>query len=462
MAPGKENTAEVTRFGFKGGTGAALKVGLAGTGAPAKLPNGSPSEPVQVVAASDAAHVASSDVPLAFNGEYDLHKIALVQMPEHGEWSQVLDVRPAGKIKAWDVAKKCEQNQELIPKLKEIVNTLRQERNDMYEQADEVQGQMDKDLGQLSAYQEEAAKLPALKKQQVALESAVADASAACAASDAAADGALERIEMTVEQAEAKEAELTAQRTKLAENNAKIQSVQDKFKEDTRTISTELAIAQAEQETLEAQKAERKTAKEQKEEDLRSLLANREKQLERNQQAEAKEQDVRREMLDKKDSALAQVASLQSQIASVEVQIEQAQVELKGVRESDELHIQRANQNKASLEAASKEQMELDETVTKLETAVETSSAQIATTTVEKEQLILQAHELDEEARPLRQEQSTLQMEVEALRQANTAHNASLREIKAKLEEATEQLAVEAARCGPHVAWALRIQSVGS
>lgn len=97
-----------------------------------------------------------------------------------------------------------------------------------------------------------------------------------------------------------------------------------------------------------------------------------------------------------------------------------------------------------------KEHVALDETATKLEAAVQVATGEVAALRVQKEQLVEQVEQVEEELRPLKQRKGALDKTVSALRESNATLNAQLQTssedmMAAETNATTEQARMETA-----------------
>ena len=98
--------------------------------------------------------------------DYDLYQMATKIMPadDMDEWDKLLNARFRGK--KFDLKKKCDHYERLIPKLKETLNKMRQQRIEFYGVVDEMQGSLNSDLSQLSEMESKAQNVQALRKRK--------------------------------------------------------------------------------------------------------------------------------------------------------------------------------------------------------------------------------------------------------------------------------------------------------
>jgi len=135
------------------------------------------------------------------------------------------------------------------------------------------------------------------------------------------------------------------------------------------------------------------------------------------------EQDERREMTEKRAAAVAEVARLQAHGESLDRQLEETKAELHDVRQSSEVHQERANRSQAKLTAVNKEHAALVESAAKLEADVQQAAGDAASLRTQKDQSAEQVAELEDELRPLKQRKGALGSTVETHRERNVELN---------------------------------------
>lgn len=151
-------------------------------------------------------------------------------------------------------------------------------------------------------------------------------------------------------------------------------------------------------------------------------------------------------MSDRRTAACAEVARLQAHAALIERQQVEAKAELQEVRQASVVHKERADRNGARLRGVNKEFFTLNETATTLEAAVQGKTAEVATLRVQKEQLVKQAAQADQELRPVKQHKLALESDVGALRQSNVELNTQLQTSTEDMAAAAENAAAEKLR----------------
>ena len=113
----------------------------------------------------------------------------------------------------------------------------------------------------------------------------------------------------------------------------------------------------------------------------------------------------------------------------------EAKVELQEVRQASVVHKERADRNGARLLGVNKEFFTLSETAEKVEAAVQSKTAEVAALRVQKEELVKQVAQADQELRPVKQRKTALESDVRVLRDSNV-------ELNAQLQASTEDMAV--------------------
>ena len=156
-------------------------------------------------------------------------------------------------------------------------------------------------------------------------------------------------------------------------------------------------------------------------------------------------------MNNKRAAAVAEESRLDAHAALIDQQLEEAKTELQEVRQSSVVHKERADRSHARLTVVNKEHIALDDTATKLEAAVQVATGEVAALRVQKEQLVEQAEQVEEELRPLKQRKGALDTTVSALRESNVALNAQLQTssedmMAGETNAATEQARMETAK----------------
>lgn len=144
-------------------------------------------------------------------------------------------------------------------------------------------------------------------------------------------------------------------------------------------------------------------------------------------------------MSDRRAGACAEVTRLEAHADLIERQQAEAKAELQEVRQASVLQKERADRNGARLRGVNKEFFTLNENATKLEAAVQSQTADVAALRVQKEEVVKQAAQADQELRPMKQRKTALESDVRALRDSNV-------ELNAQLQASTEDMAVARAR----------------
>lgn len=140
-------------------------------------------------------------------------------------------------------------------------------------------------------------------------------------------------------------------------------------------------------------------------------------------------------MSDRRAAAGAEVTRLEAHADLIERQQVEAKAELQEVRQASVVEKERADRNGARLRGVNKEFFTLSETATKLEATVQSKTAEVAALRVQKEELVKQAAQADQELRPVKQRKTVLESDVRALRDSNVEFNA-------QLQASTEDMAV--------------------
>lgn len=151
-------------------------------------------------------------------------------------------------------------------------------------------------------------------------------------------------------------------------------------------------------------------------------------------------------MSDKQAAAAAEVTRLAAHADLNERQQTETKAELQEVRQASVVHKERADRSHARLAAVNKEHSTLKESATKLETGVQSATAEVATLRVQKQQLVEQAAEADEKLRPLKKRKGALDSNVCTLRESNVALNAQLHTSAEELAAADNSAATEKER----------------
>ena len=128
-------------------------------------------------------------------------------------------------------------------------------------------------------------------------------------------------------------------------------------------------------------------------------------------------------MTEKRAAAVAEVARLQAHGESLDRQLEETKAELHDVRQSSEVHQERANRSQAKLTVVNKEHAALVESAAKLEADVQQAAGDAASLRTQKDQSTEQVAELEDELRPLKQRKGALGSTVETHRERNVELN---------------------------------------